>query len=214
VSYRRNGFKWWVIFIEKYGMPWITANAPTGAKAQEMADLATRLESMVADAVAVIPADYKTEFFESNKTASSAAYKEFIDQQNNEIALAVLGNNLTTEVTGGSYAAAQSHMAVRYDITEGDTRIVEEVFNQLIKLTHGINFGSGEPPVFNLFPEKGVDKTLSERDVNLSGQGVKFSKEYYKRSYNLQDEDFAEPVEVAPVAPVVVPTQEPVPAVA
>jgi phage gp29-like protein len=49
-----------------------------------------------------------------------------------EVAIAILGQNLTTEVKGGLYAAAESHMAVRQDIIYGDKKLVEDTFNELI----------------------------------------------------------------------------------
>ena len=117
---------------------------------------------------------------------------EFLAFSNMEISKAVLGQTLTTEMQGsGSYAAAKTHFAVRHEIVESDKRIVEETMNGLISFLYELNFGSDEPkPVFMLYEKKEVQRDRAERDETLSNTGVRFTKEYYTREYDLRDEDF------------------------
>lgn len=202
VSFRKNGYKWWCMFVEKYAIPWIKAKAPMGAKEAEIESVADMLENMVQDAICVTPSEYEVEIFEASKQTSSQSFKMFMDFCNLEIAMSVLGTNLTTEVQGGSYAASQTHQEVRFDLTEGDTHIVEDAFNKLIELADEVNFGKqDETAKFNLFREEDIDKTLAERDSQLKNQGVKFTKEYYKRNYGFRDDDFSlEGQEFVPVS--------------
>lgn len=191
VSFRKSGLKWWLTFIEKYGMPWTKAKAPQGTKEEEIESMADTLANMVQDAVCVYPDDYEVEIIEANKQSSSQSFKMFMDFCNLEIAMSILGTNLTTEVAGGSYAASQTHQEVRFDLTESDTKIVEDAFNRLIEITEMINFGKQkETAKFNLYREEDIDKTLAERDNLLKQQGVNLTAEYYKRSYSLRPEDF------------------------
>jgi phage gp29-like protein len=55
VIFKRNDLKWWVTFLEKFGMPWVIGKLPRGYSEQEEKDLLTMLSKMVRDAVAVIP---------------------------------------------------------------------------------------------------------------------------------------------------------------
>lgn len=194
VSFRKNGLKFWTIFLEKYGMPFLLGKAEAGEKTSRMEEIADMLQNMVQDAIAVVPADYEVEIMESSKGAgkSDTMHKVYLDFMNIEIAMAIIGTNLTTEVQGGSLAASQSHMEVRQDIIESDARIVENTFSKLIELTHRLNFSSTIIPKFTIFSEEKVETVRSERDRNIqqADSRFKFKPDYYKKHYNLQDEDF------------------------
>ncbi|GAG30043.1 unnamed protein product, partial [marine sediment metagenome] len=131
------------------------------------------------------------------KGKADSMHSVYINAMNIEIAMSILGTNLTTEVQGGSFAAAQTHMEVREDIIESDRKMVEGGFNELIRMTHKLNFSTPEAPKFHLHAEEKIDTTRAERDGILSEKcGVRFTKEYYQKSYNLQETDFevSEPV--------------------
>ena len=67
--------------------------------------------------------------------------EKLIDKMNSEISKAILGQTPTTEIgSTGSYAAANTHMAVRQDIIDSDKKLVESVINQLIRWIYEINF--------------------------------------------------------------------------
>lgn len=193
VTFRQNGMKFWTIFLEKYGSPFLLAHAEEGAQEDRINEVANMLDNMVSDAIAVVPKNYEVQILEAKegKGAESSFHKTYLDFFDQEIAMAVLSTNLSTEVSGGSFAASQSHMTVRDDIIEGDQSIVEDLFTQLIKIVHGFNFLDINFPQFKLFSEEKVDKVRSERDVNLTKIGVRFKPSYLERAYNLTpDEDF------------------------
>lgn len=191
VTFKKGGLKFWVVFTEKYGMPHLIGKHPRGASKEETDTLADMLEEMVQDAIAVIPDDSSVEIQEANKSSSAEIYEKLIDKMNSEISKAVLGQTLTTEIgSTGSYAAANTHMAVRQDIIDADKKLVESVINQLIRWIYEINFSNAEVPVFEMYAPEDVDLTLAQRDKILSDTGVKFTKEYFIKNYGLEDEDF------------------------
>ena len=172
-------------------MPHLIGKHPRGASREETTTLADMLEDMVQDAIAVIPDDSSVEIQEANKSSSAEIYEKLIDKMNSEISKAILGQTLTTEIgSTGSYAAANTHMAVRQDIIDSDKKLVESVINQLIRWIYEINFSNEEVPIFQLYAPEDVDLTLAQRDKILSDTGVKFTKEYFIKAYGLEDEDF------------------------
>jgi len=214
VKFRHNGYRFWTTFLEKYGMPWIIAKAAPGDQEDRINQVATMLENMVQDAIAVVPSDYEVEMKESSRGDASDSYAQYMDAASTEISIAILGTNLTTEVKGGSYAAAKSHMEVREDIIDADVRVVSRAFNILIRYIYEINWGvAGKKPEFYMAAVKDVDKDLAERDAILSQVGVKFTPEYVGRAYDLQpDVDFTmagSTVDPAP-SPSPAPTVDPV----
>lgn len=205
ITFKRGGMKFWAIFIEKYGMPFMLGKLPRGLPETEYDDLADKLDGLVQDAVGVIPNDASVEVVgASSGAASSDIYERFIDVCKAEVSIALLGQNLTTEVKdGGSYAATQGHMAVRGDIIDGDRKIVAAVMNQLIDWICELNFADGERPEFTLYAEEDVDKALADRDKTISETGVRFTKVYYQRAYGLADDEFeiATPSQQTPGGP-------------
>jgi len=193
VTFRRTGMRFFTQFIEKYGSPFLVGHAEEGAQEDRISEMADMLSNMVQDAVAVVPQNWDIKLLEAaeGKGKSDSLHQNYLDVMNTEIAMSVLGQNLSTEVQGGSYAASKSHMTVRADIIESDTAIVENAFDELIKLTHPLNFPIGVPiPNFRLFSEEQVDKLRSERDLNLTKSGIRFNKNYYQRAYSLGEDEF------------------------
>ena len=195
ITFKRGGMKFWVTFAEKYGMPFILGKLPRGREEKEYQELADQLEAMVQDAVAVVPDDATvTVGGDGNKGATPSSgdiYEKLLDFCKAEVSIAILGQNLTTEVkSGGSFAASKSHMAVRSDIVNSDRKLTERVFNDLIGWIFELNFGEGDRPVFTMFEDQDVDISLAMRDKVLTDTGVKFTPAYYKRTYGLGDDEF------------------------
>ena len=200
VTFKKGGFKFWAIFTEKYGMPWIIGKVPGQTNATERDLLLTRLTNMVQDAAAVVNNDESVEITEAaGKTASADIYEKLISASNREISKAILGQTLTTELDkGGSFAATKEHMEVRADLIEQDKRMVSAMFNLLFSWVVELNFSDAAmPPVFAFYEEEDIQKDRSERDTQLTSQGVRFTAKYYQRIYNLEEDDFelSEPVQ-------------------
>ncbi|MEK6553159.1 MAG: hypothetical protein AABZ54_06890, partial [Bacteroidota bacterium] len=62
--------------------------------------------------------------------------------------------------------------------------------NKLIEYFCQLNYGNIPTPRIKLNKKEAVIEQSAERDKLLSEIGVKFSKEYFKKRYNLTDNDF------------------------
>lgn len=202
VAFKKGGFKFWAIFTEKYGMPWLIGKVPRATNETERGALLTRLTSMVQDAVAVINDDESVDIQEAgDKRGSADIYEKLVSAANREISKAVLGQTLSTELDkGGSYAATEGHLEVRQDIVDMDKRMVCQVMNTLFKYVVELNFAGAAAPAFAFYQEEDIQKDRAERDKTLTEQGVRFTADYYRRAYNLQEGDF-ELGEPAPKTP-------------
>ncbi|MDD3013450.1 MAG: DUF935 family protein [Candidatus Gastranaerophilales bacterium] len=190
VAFKKGSLKFWVIFTEKYGMPFLVGKHPRGTSKEDTDNLADMLEAMIQDAIAVIPDDSSVEIVEGAKASSADVFDKLIDKMNAEISKAILGQTLTTELgNSGSLAAAKTHMEVRKDIVDSDKKIVEKSLNQLIQWIYELNFSEKDIPIFEMYEEEDVDLTLSQRDKTLFETGVKFTKEYFIKTYGFDEED-------------------------
>ena len=192
VTFKRGGFKFWVVFTEKFGMPWVRGKVPRGTSDTERTRFLDSLTKMVADAVAVINDDESVDITEAaGKSASADIYEKLVSASNREVSKAILGQTLTTELDkGGSLAATKEHMEVRGDLVDQDKRMVKEAFNLLFRWVVELDFAGAIPPKFYFYEEEDIQKERSSRDTELFKQRVEFTPKYYQRTYNLEEDDF------------------------
>ncbi|MBF0481284.1 MAG: DUF935 family protein [Desulfovibrionaceae bacterium] len=208
VAFKKGGMKFWLQCAEKFGGDFLVGKHPRGMDQREIDKLADMLENMIQSAIAVVPDDSSVEILDSKgKAASSLLFKDLKQCCDTDIAIALCGQNLTTEVKGGSLAAAEVHQQVRREIRDGDKKIVTGCMQQLIDWTVDLNFGPGsEKPQFGLYEDEEVDKALADRDGILAATGqIEFTAEYFKKAYGFADDDFniksPPPAEATPAPP-------------
>ena len=181
--FKRGGLKFWAEFSEKFGAPWIIGREPRSNTDQDTDRLLDALEQLIGNSVATIPDDSSVEIKEAaGKQGSADVYEK-----------------------DSTHASATAGLEVTKDIRDNDCRIVEGCLNQLIDWICGFNFAADTPrPQFVLYTEEAGDKTLAERDQILTGCGVRLSESYWKRAYNLSDDDIvqvASPPNATPASP-------------
>lgn len=190
VTFRKGGYKFWVTFTEKFGMPFIVGKQPRGTDPTETAKFADSLEAMVQDAIAVIPDDASVEIPETKNTGSADLYDKLIRACTGEINVSLLGHSGGAQSTPGKLGGEDTAGDTGENIGDDDKHIVEDTMNTLIDWIAFYNFPeSAERPRFIMYEEEDVDKTQAERDEILSNTGVKFTKTYYMENYGFEEED-------------------------
>ncbi|EBA1657985.1 DUF935 family protein, partial [Salmonella enterica] len=199
--FKKHGWRFWMTFVEKYGTPWVVAKHATGQNASPINELMSKLEVMVQDAIAVIPDDSSVEILEpGSKGASSDIYRSMITMARAEIAIALLGQNQTTEAETNK-ASAQAGLEVTDDIRDGDAAIVTGAINQVLRWAAELNFGDVPVPVWNLWEQETIDDTQAKRDQTLSQTRGFFTPQYYEREYGLQPGDLNPQALMSPSSP-------------
>ena len=190
VTFKNSGIRFWVNYMEKYGMPLLIGQYTRGSTQAESEKLAEALAEMTEDTVIVTPMDINIDIKEAARNSSVELYRELIQHCNAEISKTILSETLTTELHSGSFAAAQTHFRVRREVVAADTKIVENTLNQLIRYAVQINFGSKRTPKFNFVVNDSDNMNKIDRDVKLVNAGVKFTKDYWMKTYGLSADDF------------------------
>jgi phage gp29-like protein len=193
-TFKRKGWEWWTVFIEKYGGAFMYGKYPPNAPAGDKTALMAALGKMIADAVAIIPegSEITIEAL-ANKGSVSNIHAEYINAANAEMSKAILGQTLTTELSGktGSYAAAQAHNLVREDLAQADRRRICAAFNRLATVYTFYNFGTDTiPPTFTFIKDEDLQADRAERDTKLYALGWRPRKTYIAREYSIPEEDF------------------------
>lgn len=190
VAFKKGGVKFFARFLEKYGMPFVVANAVAGASRQEKEIMARDLYAMVQDAVAVLPAGAEVQLHSA--TANQAdIFNSYIDRWDKSIAKILQGQTLTSDIGDtGSYAAANTHKSVSDDIARADMMMVTSSLNELFWIYTKLNFGENVPaPNFSYIDNEDLH-LRAELDSKLYNMGVRFNDEYIEQVYGVEKKFF------------------------
>jgi len=193
VKFRHAGIKFWTMFTERFGMPWIKASYPLGSQLPRVQEMIDILDKTIQDGIVAYPTEFNVEALKMNDTASSDIFKNYVEEMNKEISIGILGQTLTTEVgeTGGAYALGKVHATIRDDIVAEDKAIIEGIFNTLISWIYEINWPTADiRPKFKLIEASAPTESDGKLAVYLKQAGVKFTKEYFQKRFNLADTEF------------------------
>jgi len=157
--FKNYSIKDWVIFAERYAMPMRIGKFSASSTEAERNVLKNAVFSLGSDAAAVISDSTVIELLESaTKSPSSGIYRELVEFCDRAISKAVLGQTLTTEQTGGTFATAKVHQLVRKDILEADSKALSKTIQrQIIAPLVEFNFGSKDIPTLKFRHEEDTD---------------------------------------------------------
>lgn len=191
--FKRGGLKFWVSYVEKYGTPWLVAKTPRGTPQHQNDELLDQMESMIRDAVAVIPDDSSIDIMDADgKGVNSDLFEQVLMFCRSEVSIALLGQNQSTEASS-THASAMAGLEVAKEIRDGDARMVEATLNQMLRWVVDVNEGTEAPaPKVELYEEERVNKDQADRDESLTRSGVRLTRRYWMRTYKLENGDIEE----------------------
>lgn len=105
-------------------------------------DLASEIQNKKRDRVLTLPAGYSVSFQDAMSSYKPEAFTNVIEYADKKMQISILGGNLSSDVVGGSYAAAQTHIGAEIGLTESDEAVMStELHKQLIKHVVSVNYG-------------------------------------------------------------------------
>jgi Protein of unknown function (DUF935) len=148
---RQYALRDWGRISERHGMPWIKGKTPASADPAAIAQFRTALSLLGQDTVIQVMVGnegtigYDVELIEANITGAAEGQEKLIQQCNAEITMALMGQNLTSEVKEGSFAAARVHADVRQCILEADARaLCKTIYTQIARPFAQFNFDDAD----------------------------------------------------------------------
>lgn len=187
--FKKGGVKFWLAFTEKFGSAFSVGKLPRNATDAERATLLDSLEALIQNGVTTIPDDGSIELVEmAGKSASADLYAQLVAHCSSEIAIALLGQNQTTQASANK-ASATAGLEVTKDLRDGDARMIAAAINTLIAWVCEVNFASVTPPVFSFWDQKEQDELQARRDKSNYEAGARFTNAYWMRGYGYQEGD-------------------------
>lgn len=189
--FRKNGFKFWAKFLERFGTPILKGKC----KNSEPDDMNQALLNAHAQSVISIDAEDEVEILAVTSSGSAgASFETFNNTIIRQIQKVILGQTLTSGTDGtGSRALGEVHDNVRKDKLNADIRLVTPTFQAIVNALCTLN-GWGKHEIILGEKSKQLNKDQAERDVKLKDAGAVFTNQYFIREYGLQDGDLAEPL--------------------
>jgi SPP1 gp7 family putative phage head morphogenesis protein len=190
VYFKRNAKNFWAIFTEKYGMPWVKASYERNVKKEAIENYYNETIEMIQDGVILLPTDMNLEIVTTGGTSSSDIFLKLITDSRLENSILILGHSGASESTPGKLGGEDNALSATARIIESDRKMVEDAINDLIYKFCKLNYGDIPTPEFHFFEEEDIHKERADRDQILRNSGVIFTKEYYMKHYNLDEDDF------------------------
>jgi phage gp29-like protein len=187
--FKNYGVKDWAIFLEKFATPSIIGKFDPLMNKEDRNTLYNAVKNYGNLFKAIIPnsADILVQS-DANKQSSSDIYLSYVEWWNEEITIRVLGQNLTTQISEGSRAAAQVHDKVRGDILKSDMKLVEMTINELIKRLIDLNYPSVKAyPEFRFVEDEDLSYKDSKAKIyqTLFSMGHVVSAEQIEREFGV-----------------------------
>lgn len=194
ITFKKGGLKFWVSFMEKYGMPFLLGHYAKGTAPDEQEAMLGKLVKMVRDAVAVVPEGDKVEMLGgAGKTGGGyMIFDKMKSAMDAEVSKVITGQTLTTEAGDkGSYSLGKVHGDVLTVFQESDRMLAKDTLDEIATIYAKVNSEDVPPPVCTFFEKEDAKKEIAERDKILEeSRRVQFNKSYYIRTFGYQEDDF------------------------
>lgn len=149
---RHFAFRDMARFSEIHGMPTRVGKVPAVSDPLERSAFEEALSNLGSDTSMILPqgvdgidgSGYDYGLIEAKDTAWEV-FPGLVDRCDMAIVLAILFQNLTTEVTGGSFAATSAHMDIRESGIQADNAAWKNtIYNQIARPFAWLNFGDAD----------------------------------------------------------------------
>jgi phage gp29-like protein len=182
--FKRNGVRFWNIFLDKFGSPTKVATYRRGATRDEINKVTALLRSAANDSGIAVPEGFVISLLEAARSGS-ASYKDMCTYMDEAIAKIILSQTMTTQ-DGASLSQAQVHAGVKLEVVKADADLLSDSFNEgPARWWCELNFGPdvAPPQLVRLVEEEADLKMLAETDKILAETGWVRSDESFKDTY-------------------------------
>lgn len=195
--FKNYDVKDWVSFCEVFGMPLRLGKYDAAASEEDKRKLMEAIINLASDAAGIIPSNTSIEFIESNKVSTVDIYEKLARYCDEQMSKAILGQTLTSDSGGGSYAQGKVHNDVRHDLTVADARALKTTIRRdIVRPLVEFNFGSEASVPYIVFDVGDTDdsKELAEVYERLGNMGLKIPTAYVYKKFAIPKPEEGEEV--------------------
>lgn len=208
--FKNYDLKDWVSFCEVFGMPLRLGIYNQSASEEDKAALAQAIIDLGSDAAGIIPESTSVKFIESQKLTSAEIYENLARYADEQTSKAILGQTLSSDSGGGSYAQGKVHNEVRHDLTEADAAsLAATVRRDVIRPLVIFNFGpDAHVPFFSFNSEEAEDQKelVNIYKTLVCDIGLEIPKDHLYSKFNIPAPEPGDNV-VSPIPKMMPPSQ-------
>lgn len=185
VFFKKNGIKFWLQFLEKFGQPTAVGKYPAGAGDPEKDRLLQALASIQSSTAIRIPEGMAIELLEATRSGT-ADYTALYDRMNAAISKVYLGHTGSTDSTPGKLGGEDNAGEVREDLIKADADLICGSFNRTVAkwLTYYNDGPDVAPPSVWRKTEPPEDlKSAADKDKVLFDMGFRPTLKYVTDKY-------------------------------
>lgn len=186
VTFKRNGIRFWNIFLDKFSAPTAVAKYRPGMARSDIEKLLGALQAIATDSGIVIPEGAAVELLQAAKSGT-ADYATMCDYMDKAIAKIILSQTMTTQ-DGASLSQAQVHAGVKLEVVKADADLLSDSFNAEdgpARWWTDVNYGPdvAAPRVMREVEEETDTKAQAETDIALKQLGWERDDESFIDEY-------------------------------
>lgn len=180
---KRYGYQWLLQAAERFGQPAPTIRLPAGATEATVEKALEALRQLTADWQMVLSEGMELDALPgSTGQVTGEVQARIIELANTSYSIAILGQNLTTEVQGGSRSAAEVHDVVRQDILAADlSELDDTITDQLVEPIARYNWPGSGPFVYETELQPKQPKEITPADVQVGALTLEEIREAWGR---------------------------------
>lgn len=186
-TFKTGGWKYFVKFCERHGLPWPVARYGLGASEAEQDELARAIEAMIDSGYAVVPEGSSVELLVANTSGSMLPQESLINAANREMSKCLTGQAMIAELQNvGARAATETAMKRQSDINDSDRDIASASMSQIFRWITTFNFGEDVPsPELEFFQINAAGKDRAETYQIAANMGARPSRKAMLEELNI-----------------------------
>jgi phage gp29-like protein len=215
VWFKKNGIKFWLTFLDKFGMPTGVGKYPAGTLKEEQDKLLEAIGLIHSETGVIVPDNMAVELLEAARSGQ-VTYESLCQFMDRSISKRVIGQTASTEGTPGKLGNEQAQDDVRQEIVEADSDLLDACLNAtVIRWLVDYNYpGVISYPKIETFAGKKPDLTAKSAidKIVVGDLGLPVSKKYFYETYNIPEPEDGEDLlevpaktpqnpQIAPAAP-------------
>lgn len=196
---KRNGLKFWAVFLEKFGTPTGVGWFPPGTSPTDQSKLLAALRAIQRDSAIILPEGMRAELLEATRSGT-ADHAAFTAMLNDAITTLIIGQTASTHGTPGKLGNEDLQGNVREDITKADADLICMSFSEsVVRWLTEWNFpGAALPQVWRSMEDEEDLNQRAEREDKIQAWGFKPTMAHIQDVYGGEWEEKAPPAPVPP----------------
>ena len=178
-TFKTGGWRFFVKYCERHGLPWPVARYPMGTSEKEQDELEKALQTMLEASYLMAPEGTSVELLTPTTNSSGTLPQEsLINLANREMSKALTGQAMVAELQGvGSRAASDTAQRRQDSINDSDRDISASSMAFIFKWITLFNLGDGvAPPQLEFFLHKKAGKDRAQTYQIAAQMGARPSK--------------------------------------